>query len=198
VRAAEQDRPDVAAARMAWADGQTKLDPEHLVFIDETGTSTNMARLRGRARRGERLVGKIPHGHWKTTTFVAGLRSDALTAPCVIDGPMNGNTFLAYVEQILAPSLKPGDIVVLDNLSAHKVAGVREAVEAAGARLLYLPPYSPDFNPIEQLFAKIKALLRKAAERSVDGLWSRIASLLDAFTPQECANYLRNVGYASC
>ena len=114
-----------------------------------------------------------------------GLRSDALTAPCVIDGPMNGNTFLAYVEQILAPSLKPGDIVVLDNLSAHKVAGVREAVEAAGARLLYLPPYSPDFNPIEQLFAKIKALLRKAAERSVDGLWSRIASLLDAFTPQE-------------
>ncbi|HEU4956355.1 MAG TPA: IS630 family transposase [Sphingomicrobium sp.] len=198
VRAAEQDRPDVAAARMAWADGQTKLDPERLVFIDETGTSTNMARLRGRARRGERLVGKIPHGHWKTTTFVAGLRSDALTAPCVIDGPMNGNTFLAYVEQILAPSLKPGDIVVLDNLSAHKVAGVREAVEAAGARLLYLPPYSPDFNPIEQLFAKIKALLRKAAERSVDGLWSRIASLLDAFTPQECANYLRNVGYASC
>ena len=183
---------------MAWADGQTKLDPERLVFIDETGTSTNMARLRGRARRGERLVGKIPHGHWKTTTVVAGLRSDALTAPCVIDGPMNGNTFLAYVEQILAPSLKPGDIVVLDNLSAHKVAGVREAVEAAGARLLYLPPYSPDFNPIEQLFAKIKALLRKAAERSVDGLWSRIASLLDAFTPQECANYLRNVGYASC
>jgi transposase len=150
------------------------------------------------SRRGERLVGKIPHGHWKTTTFVAGLRSDALTAPCVIDGPMNGNTFLAYVEQILAPSLKPGDIVVLDNLSVHKVAGVREAVEAAGARLLYLPPYSPDFNPIEQLFAKIKALLRKAAERSVDGLWNRIASLLDAFTPQECANYLRNVGYASC
>src|SRR5512144_1004801 len=196
VRAAEQDRPDVAAARMAWADGQTKLDPERLVFIDETGTSTNMARLRGRARRGERLVGKIPHGHWKTTTFVAGLRSDALTAPCVIDGPMNGNTFLAYVEQILAPSLKPGDIVVLDNLSAHKVAGVREAVEAAGARLLYLPPYSPDFNPIEQLFAKIKALLRKAAERSVDGLWSRIASLLDAFPTSECANYFRNAGYA--
>ena len=170
VRAAEQNRPDVAAARMAWADGQTELDPERLVFIDETGTGTSMARLRGRARRGERLVGKIPHGHCKTTAFVAGLRSDALTAPCVIDGPMNGNTFRAYVEQILAPSLKPGDIVVLDNLSAHKVAGVREAVEAAGARLLYLPPYSPDFNPIEQLFAKIKALLRKAAEPSVDGL----------------------------
>ena len=151
MRAAEQDRPDVAAARAAWAQAQAELAPERLVFIDETGTSTNMARLRGRAPRGERLVGKVPHGHWKTTTFVAGLRSSALTAPCVIDGPMNGNAFLAYVEQILSPSLKPDDIVVLDNLSAHKVAGVREAIEAAGARLLYLPPYSPDFNPIEQL-----------------------------------------------
>src|SRR6202048_1870314 len=127
-----------------------------------------MARLRGRAPRGERLVGKIPHGHWKTTTFVAALRCTALTAPCVIDGPMNGNAFLAYVEQILAPSLQHGDIVVLDNLSAHKVPGVREAIEAAQATLLYLPPYSPDFNPSEQLFAKLKALLRKAAERSVD------------------------------
>ena len=155
-----------------------------------------MARLRGRAPRGERLVGKIPHGHWKTTTFVAGLRSTALTAPCVIDGPMNGNAFLAYVEQILVPSLTPGDIVVLDNLSAHKVAGVREAIEAAGARMLYLPPYSPDFNPIEQLFAKLKALLRKAAERSLDGLWNRIAALLNAFTPLECTNYFSNAGYA--
>ena len=184
---------------MAWADGQTKLDPERLVFIDETGTQHQHGPS-ARPSSARRTTGrKNPaQGHWKTTTFVAGLRSDALTAPCVIDGPMNGNTFLAYVEQILAPSLKPGDIVVLDNLSAHKVAGVREAVEAAGARLLYLPPYSPDFNPIEQLLAKIKALLRKAAERSVDGLWSPIASLLDAFTPQECANYLRNVGYASC
>jgi transposase len=157
-----------------------------------------MARLRGRAPRGERLVGKVPHGHWMTTTFVAGLRSTALTAACVIDGPMNGNAFLAYVEQILAPSLRPGDSVVLDNLSAHKVPGVREAIEAAGARLLYLPAYSPDFNPIEQLFAKLKALLRKAAERSVDALWNRIASLLDVFTPHECANYFRNAGYASC
>jgi transposase len=156
-----------------------------------------MARLRGRAPRGERLIGKVPHGHWKTTTFVAGLRTTALTAPGVIDGPMNGNAFLAYVDQILIPTLTPGDIVVVDNLSAHKVAGVREAIEAAGARLLYLPPYSPDFNPIEQLFAKLKALLRKAAERSVDGLWSRIASLLNAFTPDECANYFRNAGYAS-
>ena len=198
VRAAEQDRPDVAAARMAWADDQPKLDPDRLVFIDETGTSTKMARLRGRAPRGERLVGKIPHGHWKTTTFVAGLRSTALTAPCVIDGPMNGNAFLAYVEQVLVPTLKPGDVVVLDNLSAHKVPGIREAIEAAGAKLLYLPPYSPDFNPIEQLFAKLKALLRKAAERSVEGLWNRIACLLDAFLPDECANYFRNSGYAAC
>jgi transposase len=198
VRAAEQDRPDVAAARAAWVDDQAKLDPERLVFIDETGTSTNMARLRGRAPRGEQLVGKIPQGHWKTTTFVAGLRATGLTAPCVIDGPMNGNAFLAYVEQVLAPSLKPGDIIVLDNLSAHKVPSVREAIEAAGARLLYLPPYSPDFNPIEQLFAKLKALLRRAAERSVAGLWNRIAGLLDQFPPNECANYFRNAGYASC
>lgn len=198
MRAAEQDRPDVAAARTAWADDQPGLDPDRLVFIDESGISTNMARLRGRAPRGERLVGKVPHGHWKMTTFVAALRSTALTAPGLIDGPMNGNAFLAYVEQILAPTLSPGDVVILDNLSAHKVAGVRQAIEATGARLLYLPPYSPDFNPIEQLFAKLKALLRKAAERSVDGLWSRIASLLGAFTPEECANYLRNAGYASC
>jgi transposase len=198
VRAAEQDRPDVAAARMRWANDQAKLDPERLIFIDETGASTNMARLRGRAPRGERLVGKVPHGHWKTTTFVAGLRSTVLTAPCVIDGPMNGNAFIAYVQQILVPTLKPGDIVVLDNLSAHRVAGIREAIETAGATLLYLPPYSPDFNPIEQLFAKLKALLRKAAERSVDGLWDRIATLLDAFPPNECANYFRNAGYAPC
>lgn len=197
MRAAEQDRPDVATAREEWADNQPKLDPDHLVFIDETGTSTNMARLRGRAPRGERLIGKVPHGHWKTTTFVAALRSTALTAPCVIDGPMNGNAFLAYVEQVLAPTLRPGEIVVLDNLSAHKVPGVREAIEAAGASLLYLPPYSPDFNPIEQLFAKLKALLRKAAERSVEGLWGRIAALLSAFTSEECANYFRNAGYVS-
>ena len=187
----------MAAARTAWANEQEKLDPERLVFIDETGTATNMARLRGRAPRSERLVGKVPHGHWKTTTFVAGLRSSALTAPCVIDGAMNGNAFLAYVEQILAPSLKPGDIVVLDNLSAHKVPGVRQAIESTGSKLLYLPPYSPDFNPIEQLFAKLKALLRKAAERSIEGLWNRIATLLSAFTPEECANYFRNAGYAS-
>ncbi len=155
-----------------------------------------MARPRGRAPRGKRLVGKVPQGHWKTTTFVAALRSTALTAPGVIDGPMNGNAFVAYVEQILVPTLTPGDIVVMDNLSAHKVPGVRQAIEAAGAKLLYLPPYSPDFNPIEQLFAKLKALLRKAGERSVDALWSRIADLLNAFAPEECINYFRHAGYA--
>ena len=169
MRAAEQDRPDVAAARAEWAQNQTELDPERLVFIDETGTSTNMARQRGRSPRGERLIGKVPHGHWKTTTFVAGLRSTELTAPGVIDGPMNGNAFLAYVEQVLVPSLAPGDTVVMDNLSAHKVPGIREAIEAAGATLLYLPPYSPDFNPSEQLFAKLKALLRKAASAPSKG-----------------------------
>jgi transposase len=197
LRAAEQDRPDVAAARTAWAENQPKLDPERLVFIDETGTSTNMARLRGRAPRGERLVSKVPHGHWKNTTFVAGLRTNALTAPCVIDGPMNGDAFIAYVEQILVPTLKPGDIVVMDNLSSHKLPVIRETIEAVGARLLYLPPYSPDFNPIEPLFAKLKAALRKAAERSVEGLWNRIAILLNIFPPDECANYFRNSGYAS-
>ena len=155
-----------------------------------------MARLRGRAPRGERLVGKIPHGHWKTTTFVAGLRSTALTAPCVIDGPMNGNAFLAYVEQVLVPTLSQ-ETSSCWTISAPKVPGIREAIEAAGAKLLYLPPYSPDFNPIEQLFAKLKALLRKAAARSVEGLWNRIACLLDAFQPDECANYFRNSGYAA-
>jgi len=195
VRAAEQDRPDVAAAREAWAQNQASLDPDCLVFIDETGTSTNMARQRGRAPRSERLVAKVPHGHWKTTTFVAGLRSTGLTAPLVLDGAMNGDAFLSYVTQFLAPTLKSGDIVVMDNLSAHKVSGVREAIEAVGARLLYLPPYSPDLNPIEQLFAKLKALLRNAAERTTEGLWSRIACLIDVFQPTECANYLRHAGY---
>jgi len=184
-------------ARKAWRRKRWKTKLRRLIFIDETSTKTNMVRLRGRSRRGKRLVDKTPHGHWKTTTFVAGLRSNALTAPCVIDGPMNGDAFLAYVEQILAPTLKSGDIVVMDNLSSHKLPAIREAIDAAGARLLYLPPYSPDFNPIEQLFAKLKAALRKAAERSVEGLWNRIGTLLDIFPPDECANYFRNSGYAS-
>src|SRR5918995_1297053 len=183
VHASEQERPDVAAARAAWIAAQPDLDPARLVFIDETGTSTNMARLRGRAKRGERLITKVPHGHWKTTTFVAGLRTNALTAPCVIDGPMNGDAFLAYIEHILVPTLKPDDIVVMDNLSSHKLPAIRKAIEAAGARLLYLPPYSPDFNPIEQLFAKLKAALRKATARTKEELWSTIGRLLATIPP---------------
>ena len=195
--ATEQDRPDVAEARLGWREDQPAIKADQLVFIDETGTATNMARRYGRCRRGERLNAKLPHGHWKTTTFVAGLRVGGITAPCVIDGPMNGLTFRAYIEQFLTPTLKPGDIVIMDNLAAHKVEGVREAIEAAGATLRYLPPYSPDLNPIEQVFAKLKALLRKAAERSVEALWNRIGDLLDAFSPSECANYFSNAGYAS-
>ena len=196
VHAAEQDREDVAAAGARWKADQSSFDPSRLVFIDETGTATNMARRRGRCRRGERLIGRVPHGHWKTTTFVAGLRHDAITAPMVIDRPMNGVIFKAYVERMLAPTLAPGDIVVMDNLSSHKVDGVRRAIEARGATLLYLPPYSPDLNPIEMAFAKLKALLRKAAERSVDALWQRIGKILDAITPQECRNYFHHAGYA--
>ena len=181
--------------REDWFDGQLDLDPAHLVFVDETWASTAMARLRGRARKAERLRAGIPHGHWKTTTFAAGLRLTGIVAPMVLDGPINRDAFRAYVNQVLVPELTPGDIVVMDNLSSHKGTGVREAIEAAGATLLYLPPYSPDFNPIENAFAKLKALLRKAAERSVDGLWTAIGSLIDRFTPQECANYFKAAGY---
>jgi transposase len=193
--AAEQQRADVKAARQAWFDGQLDLDPEKLVFIDETGTSTKMARLRGRAPRGERCVAAVPHGHWKTTTFTAGLRLSGMMAPMVLDGAMNGPAFLAYVEQVLVPEIGPGDIVVMDNLPAHKVAGVRQAIEAAGATLRHLPPYSPDFNPIENAFSKLKALLRKAAARTVPDLWQAIAQAIPAFLPDECANYFEAAGY---
>jgi transposase len=171
------------------------MSPARLIFVDETGAATNMARRYGRSPRGLRLDGPVPHGHWKTTTFVAGLTARGIVAPYVIDGAMNGTIFKAWVEQALAPGLRPDDIVVMDNLPAHKVTGVREAIEARGAKLLYLPPYSPDLNPIEQAFAKLKALLRKAAERTVDGLWRTIGRLLDHFPPAECANYLVNSGY---
>lgn len=171
------------------------MNTTRLVFIDETWATTNMARLRGRCARGTRLVAAVPHGHWKTSTFIAALRADGLTAPFVLDGAINGEAFVAYVEQVLAPTLRPGDIVVLDNLSSHKVAGVREAIESRGASLLYLPPYSPDLNPIEQVFAKLKQLLRKAAARTVTTLWDAIGDLLHRFSPQECQNYLANSGY---
>lgn len=154
-----------------------------------------MTRLRGRSRLGTRLVAKVPHGHWKTTTFLAALRSEGMSAPLVIDGAINGSLFLAYVKQQLVPTLRPGDLVIMDNLSAHKVAGIREAIAAAGVKVLYLPPYSPDLNPIELVFAKFKSLIRSACERTVEGLWQRCGQLLDHFTSNECLNYFRHCGY---
>jgi transposase len=171
------------------------MDGACFVFIDETSASTAMTRLSGWGPKGERLVDAAPAGHWKTTTFVAGLRQDGVIAPFVLDGAMTGAVFRAYVEQMLAPALLPGDVVVMDNLPAHKVAGIQEAIQAAGASLLYLPPYSPDLNPIEQLFAKLKALLRKAATRTKEALWATIGELLDRFSAKECQNYLSNCGY---
>ena len=184
-------------ARRRWMLEQGLFDPARLVFVDETATATNMARPYGRCARGVRLIGHVPQSHWQTITFVAGLRHDAMVAPMVVEGPITGEMFLAYVEQCLVPTLKRGDIVVMDRLQAHFAAGVREAIEAAGATLLYLPQYSPDLDPIELAFAKFKALLRKAAERSVRSLWRRIGSLIPKFTPQECANYFRHAGYAA-
>ena len=171
------------------------MTPERLVFIDETGAATNMVRRYGRYPRGQRLVTSVPWGHWKTTTFLAALRVDQITAPCVFDGPIDGASFRAYVEQCLVPTLRPGDIVVMDNLASHKVAGIKQAIEAAGAELRYLPPYSPDLNPIEQFFAKLKALLRKAAAKTLDALIAAIAHALTRVRPQECENYLANLGY---
>jgi len=154
-----------------------------------------MTRIRGRAAKGKRCIASVPHGHWKTTTFIAGLRVNQVTAPLLLDGPMNGPAFLSYVEQILCPTLNPGDIVVADNLPSHKVSGVTEALEKRGAKLCFLPPYSPDFNPIEKLFSKLKALLRKAAHRTIDGLWNEIGNLMGAFSSDECKNYFSSSGY---
>jgi transposase len=191
----EQERADILKRRCDWFGDQPDLDPAKLVFIDETGLSTKMARLRGRSPRGVRCRAGVPHGHWKTTTFTGALRLTGMIAPFVYDGAMNGTVFLAYVEQVLAPTLESGDIVIMDNLPAHKAAGVREVIHRAGARLLFLPPYSPDFNPIENAFAKLKALLRARAERSITALWDAVGTLIDAFTPTECANYFRAAGY---
>jgi transposase len=178
-----------------WRATQGMLDPRKLVFIDETGCATNMGRLYGRAPRGQRVKGHVPHGHWKITTFTAGLRINGLSAPMVPDGPMNAESFQAYIEQILVPMLSPGDIVVMDNLSSHKGEGVGLAIEAAGAQLRYLPPYSPDLNPIEQAFSKLKAHLRKHAERSIESLWWRIGQLLGQFSSAECQSFFRHAGY---
>ena len=195
LRAAEQDRPDVASRRTEWRAEMPQMRPERLVFLDETWASTNMTRRYGRCMRGQRLVHPVPHGHWKTTTFVVVLRMDGLTAPTVIDGAMNGEVFEAYVRQQLVPTLRPGDVVIMDNLSSHKREDVRLAIESAGATLRYLPPYSPDLNPIELMFAKLKALLRREEERQVDALWAFLGKAIDAFSPQECRNYFRHCGY---
>jgi transposase len=193
--ALEQKRADVVRARRRWIREQGMFDPARLVFIDETCTNTAMVRLRGRAPRGERLVGYAPQGHWKTITFVGGLRRRAMTAPFVIEGAMNGPMFLAYVQQCIVPTLKRGEIVLMDNLPVHKVAGVAEAIEGAGATLIYLPKYSPDLNPIELAFSKLKAHLRKAAERTIPRLLRRIGRVVTNFSPQECRNFFRHAGY---
>ena len=181
--------------REAWRQEQSSFDPARLVFIDETWASTNMARRHGRCPRGERLQVGVPHGHWKTTTFVGALTLRGFIAPWVLNGPINADAFETYVEKVLVPELRKGDIVVMDNLSSHKGSRVRTLIEAAGAQLRYLPPYSPDLNPIENAFSKLKAMLRKAAERTMDGLWTQIGRLLDLFLPDECKNYFTAAGY---
>ena len=190
-------RPDVARRRARWKAYQGRIDTSRLVFIDETWVKTNMAPLRGWGPRGRRLKAYAPHGHWKTLTFIAALRHDRIDAPWVIDGPINGELFRFYIEKVLAPTLSRGDIVILDNLGSHKGKAARAAVRAKGAHLLFLPPYSPDLNPIEQVFSKLKTLLKKAAERTVEATWKRIGTLLDCFKPDECARYVANAGYAS-
>lgn len=193
--AIEQERPDVRERREDWFDAQPDLDPQSLVFIDETGASTKMARLRGRAIRGQRCRASVPHGHWQTTTFVGALRLGGMTAPWVLDGPINGAAFLAYVQHVLVPTLQPGDVVIMDNLPAHKSEAIRVAIAAVGARRVFLPPYSPDFSPIENAFAKLKAALRKAAARTYTDLITAIRDALPTFKPGECANYFAAAGY---
>jgi transposase len=195
LHAAEQDRPDVVQARRAWQRKRWKAKLRRLVFIDETSTKTNMVRLRGRCRRGQRLVDKTPHGHWKTSTFIAALRHNKLTAPFTIVGADNGEVFLAYIRRVLVPTLKRGDIVIMDNLGSHKIPGILEAIRTAGANLLFVPPYSPDLNPIEMAFSKIKSILRKKAHRTVEALWRELGEIAKCFSPRECRNYLRHAGY---
>lgn len=193
--ATELDRADVQARRAEWLREREPLDPRRLVFIDETWVKTNMTPTHGRCRRGKRLIARVPFGHWNTSTFVAALRWDGITAPCVFDRPINGRSFRAYVERFLVPTLTPGQIVVADNLSSHKSKAVRAAIEAAGCELRFLPQYSPDLNPIEQVFAKLKALLRRAAPRTREALWKQLGDLLDCFDPGECRNYITAAGY---
>lgn len=185
------------AARQRWREEQGNWPGHHLVFLDETGLNTKMTRFYGRAARGERCRCAVPHGHWKTSTLVVALRHDRLCAPCLLDGPMNGPAFLAYVQQFLAPELGPGDIVICDNLASHKVSGVAQAIEERGARLMYLPAYSPDLNPIEMAFSKLKAFLRQAAERTLSKLESATVRALDSFTAEHCSNFFKHANYAA-
>ena len=194
--AGERDRPDVARRRAQWIKYRHRIDPCRLVFIDETWTKTNMAPLRGWGPRGTRLVGKVPHRRWQTTTFLAALRHDRIDAPWLLEGPIDGESFTIYVAKVLVPTLQPGDIVIMDNLGSHKGRIIRRLIRSAGAKLLFLPKYSPDLNPIEQVFAKLKHLLRKACARTVEGLCVAIGELLGAFTKDECASYFKNSGYA--
>jgi transposase len=196
VVAGERDRPDVARRRAQWIKYQDRVDPARLVFIDETWTRTNMAPLRGWAPQGSRLIGKVPDGRWRTMTFLAALRHDRITAPWLLEGPIDGESFATYVEKVLLPTLRHGDIVIMDNLGSHRGKIVRALIRSAGAKLFLLPKYSPDLNPIEQVFAKLKHLLRKAAARTVDTVCAAIGELLGAFTKNECANYFKNSGYA--
>ena len=193
--ATEQGRLDVAIAREIWRAAQQELDFASLVFVDETGTTTNMARRYGWGQKGKPLLGKAPHGHWMTSTFVAGLQHDGILAPMLIDTPMTGGIFHQWLVEHLIPEMQPGSIVVCDNLPAHKITDIRQCLESAGMSLLYLPAYSPDFNPIEQVFAKLKALLRQAAARSFDAICDALKSILERFSPDECSNYIRHAGY---
>jgi transposase len=195
VVAGERDRPDVARRRAQWTKYQARVEPERLVFIDETWTKTNMAPLRGWAPCGERLIAKVPHGRWKTTTFLAALRHDRIEAPWLLEGPIDGESFRTYVEKVLVPTLHQGDIVIMDNLGSHKSKAVRQLVRAAGAKVFFLPKYSPDLNPIEQVFAKLKHLLRKAKARTAEAICAAIREILTDFSPAECANYFTNAGY---
>src|SRR5262245_7678988 len=195
-RAAEQDRPDVAEARRRWPEKLAGVDPDDLVFLDETGANTAMARTHGYAPRGERVLAKAPLSGWQAVTFVGALTAGGLVAPWAMEGAMTGGWFLAYVEQVLAPALRPGMVVVMDNLPCHKVEGVEAAIRRAGCRLLYLPPYSPDLNPIENAFSKLKRALRDWAARTVEGVYDGLRRLIHRFSPAECLNYFRHCGYA--
>jgi transposase len=195
VAAGERDRPDIARRRAQWIKYQGRVDPSRLVFIDETWTRTDMAPLRGWAPRGSRLPAKVPHGRWSTATFLAALRHDRIEAPWLLEGPIDGESFQVYVQRLLLPTLRPGDIVIMDNLGSHKGKAVRRLIRSVGAKLIFLPKYSPDLNPIEQVFAKLKHLLRKAAARTVEAISTAIGQLLRSYTPTECANYFKNSGY---